>query len=49
LGQLEVHNIVSDRENAYRKAMLEAYRIRVKKAEDFMRGGGPGGTTPFGS
>jgi hypothetical protein len=49
LGQLEVHNIVSDRENAYRKSMLEAYRIRVKKAEDFMRGGGPGGTTPFGS
>jgi len=49
LGQLEVHNIVSDRENAYRKSMLEAYRIRVKKAEDFMRGGGAGGTTPFGS
>jgi len=49
LGQLEVHNIVSDRENAYRKSMLEAYRIRVKKAEDFMRGGGPGATTPFGS
>ena len=49
LGQLEVHNIVSDRDNATRKAMLEAYRIRVKKAEDFMRGGGAGGTTPFGS
>lgn len=49
LGQLEVHNIVSDRENAYRKSMLDAYRIRVKKAEDFMRGGGAGGTTPFGS
>ena len=49
LGQLEVHNIVSDRENDYRKSMLESYRIRVKKAEDFMRGGGPGGASPFGS
>ncbi len=49
LGQLEVHNIVSDRDNDYRKSMLESYRIRVKKAEDFMRGGGPGGTSPFGS
>lgn len=49
LGQLEVHNIVSDRENANRKSMLQGYRERVKKAEDFMRGGGAAGTTPFGS
>jgi len=46
MGQLEVHNTVSDRENKDRKSMLEGYRIRVKKAEDFMRGGG---ASPFSS
>jgi|GEM_PF-279169 len=49
-GQLEVHNILTDRDNIERKEKLNAYRERVKNAEDFMRGAtGTAGKGNFGS
>lgn len=50
-GSLQVRGIVTDKDLKERKDRLDNYRERVKRAEDFMRGGTGGavGGSPFGS
>lgn len=50
-GTLQVRSIITDKDLKERKERLDNFRERVKRAEDFMRGG-PGGAavgSPFGS
>jgi hypothetical protein len=49
-GSLQVRTMIGDRDLKERKDRLDNFRDRVKRAEDFMRGGtGGAGGSPFGS
>lgn len=49
-GSLQVRTMIGDRDLKERKDRLDNFRDRVKRAEDFMRGGtGAAGGSPFGS